>query len=74
MRSKIWTILTVLLVFSLLVAACGGADEPAPPPPNPQPPRLWKPPPQEPTRRSGPHGHPGSGPEAPAAAFPRLGR
>ncbi|MBP7963361.1 MAG: extracellular solute-binding protein, partial [Caldilineaceae bacterium] len=30
MRSKIWTILTVLLVFSLLVAACGGADEPAP--------------------------------------------
>jgi len=30
MRSKIWTILTVLLVFSMLVAACGGAAEPAP--------------------------------------------
>ncbi len=30
MRSKIWTILTVLLVFGMLVAACGGAAEPAP--------------------------------------------
>ena len=30
MRSKIWSILTVLLVFSMLLSACGGAAEPAP--------------------------------------------
>ena len=73
MRSKIWTILTVLLVFSLLVAACGGADEPAPAAEPTAAPVVEAAPTEAPTAAPAPTDTPAPAPtEAPAAI--KLGK
>ena len=70
MRSKIWTILTVLLVFSLLVAACGGADEPAPAAEPTAAPVVEAAPTEAPTAAPAPTDTPAPAPtEAPAATL-----